>query len=95
MGGNKSYYMPGWCNGTAGMAFLWLRAHAVLAERKYLELAQRSGRDVLDTDGGNPSLWCAALASDHLPVRICLTRVPLGGPAFCRRFVLCGLLPPA
>ena len=58
MGGAKSYYMPGWCNGTAGMVFLWLRAHAVLTGRKYLELAQRSGRDVLNTDGGNASLCC-------------------------------------
>ena len=51
--------------------------------------SNHSQRRAATSAGGNPSLWCAALASDHLPVRICLTRVPLGGPAFCRRFSCC------
>jgi serine/threonine-protein kinase len=38
-------HMRGWCNGSAGMVFLFTLAAKTLGEPRYLVLAERAGRD--------------------------------------------------
>lgn len=51
-------YMPGWCNGTAGMVFLWTAAHRALGDPRFLDLAERSAFNTWETPSGPASLCC-------------------------------------
>ncbi|MBA4535187.1 lanthionine synthetase LanC family protein [Brevibacillus halotolerans] len=39
-------YLPGWCNGSAGMVFLWTLAHQILKDEKFLILAEKTAWNV-------------------------------------------------
>ena len=53
-----SISLSGWCNGSAGHAFLWTLAHELLAAPHYLELAERAAMDAFDGTGGGHGLCC-------------------------------------
>jgi predicted Ser/Thr protein kinase len=40
--------MAGWCNGSAGMVFLWSQAYRIFAEPEWLELARKAAWDTWD-----------------------------------------------
>jgi serine/threonine-protein kinase len=51
-------FMAGWCNGTAGFVHLWLLAHRVLREGRYLDLAVRSAWECWETASPITNLCC-------------------------------------
>ena len=51
-------YGPSWCNGTAGMVFLWTLAHRTLGDDRYLDLARRSALNAWQDDQFWGSLCC-------------------------------------
>jgi eukaryotic-like serine/threonine-protein kinase len=54
-------YWPGWCNGSAGMVFLWTLAAGQLGDDSFTDLAQRAGWNSYE----DPSEWadlCCGLA---------------------------------
>jgi serine/threonine protein kinase len=51
-------YMTGWCNGTAGQVYLWLKAHSVLKDNRYFVLAEKAALHVAEADSSNGSLCC-------------------------------------
>lgn len=51
--------MPGWCNGSAGMALLWLEAFRVTHDGRHAELAVLAAHDALrDHDQASHTLCC-------------------------------------
>ncbi len=48
----------GWCNGSAGQVHLWLAAHSILKDDRYLVLADKAARHAAETDSKNGSLCC-------------------------------------
>ena len=57
-GGRAPTYMPGWCNGSAGMVFLWTLAHRTYGEGKFLELAEKSAYHAWEAASGAVTLCC-------------------------------------
>ncbi|MBG9945701.1 lanthionine synthetase LanC family protein [Brevibacillus formosus] len=51
-------YMAGWCNGTAGMVYLWTLAHQMLGEQTYLDLAEKSALNVWEEPAQIIGLCC-------------------------------------
>jgi serine/threonine-protein kinase len=51
-------YGPSWCNGTAGMVFLWTLAHDMLGEPRYLTLAEQAAWNAWEDSQIWPSLCC-------------------------------------
>lgn len=50
---------PGWCHGTAGHVYLWILAHRIESNEKFLELAQKSAWHTWkNPQMGNSSLCC-------------------------------------
>lgn len=43
-----SYYMPGWCNGSAGFVHLWTLAHSIFRDPRHLEIAEGAAWDAYD-----------------------------------------------
>jgi serine/threonine-protein kinase len=54
----ESYYMPGWCNGSAGMVHLWVAAHRSLGDPDYLDLAESAAWNAWEDPGGATNLCC-------------------------------------
>jgi serine/threonine-protein kinase len=50
--------MPGWCNGTAGMVFLWALAAEMLNEPAYRELAESAAWNAWEAGDRNGTLCC-------------------------------------
>jgi eukaryotic-like serine/threonine-protein kinase len=48
----------GWCNGSAGQVHLWLSAHSILKDHRYLTLAEQTAWHAADADTKNGSLCC-------------------------------------
>ena len=65
-----SISMAGWCNGSAGYAFLWALAHELYAEARYLELAERAAMDAFDGIGGGHSLCCGSAGQAYAQLRL-------------------------
>ena len=57
-GGWSSQRMPGWCNGSAGLVFLWSLAHRVVGNADYLALATKAGWDVWESSADSWDLCC-------------------------------------
>jgi serine/threonine-protein kinase len=55
-------YMPGWCNGSAGLVFLWLLARAAFDEPRYAELAAGAAWNAWEDDAEPSSDLCCGLA---------------------------------
>jgi serine/threonine protein kinase len=53
---------PGWCHGTAGYVHLWLLAHQLYHEEKFLHLAQGSAWHTWENSNGDSSSLCCGLA---------------------------------
>lgn len=51
-------YMPGWCNGSAGLVYLWTLAHERFRSEKYLALAQQAAWNAWEGTGAIASLCC-------------------------------------
>lgn len=51
-------YMSGWCNGTAGMVYLWTLAHQLIGEQIYLDLAEKSAWNVWEEPAQIIGLCC-------------------------------------
>lgn len=49
---------PGWCSGSAGHVHLWLAAHDVLGEARFLELAVRAAWAAWEHHDVSPTLCC-------------------------------------
>ncbi len=58
-------YMAGWCNGSAGMAFLWMLAHQVYKEPRLLELAERAATNAWENSEQAPTLCCGTAGSAY------------------------------
>jgi hypothetical protein len=58
-------YMSGWCNGSAGLVFLWSLAHEELGEPVWLELAERAGWDAWEGRSSAASLCCGSAGSAY------------------------------
>lgn len=56
------YFTPGWCNGTAGFAFLWALAYRAYGEPTFAELAESAAWDVWDASGDQMFDLCCGLA---------------------------------
>ncbi|HUK34885.1 MAG TPA: lanthionine synthetase LanC family protein, partial [Vicinamibacterales bacterium] len=54
-GRSRAHYMSGWCNGSAGMAFLWTLAHEVFKEDALLRLAERAAINAWTDDERAPT----------------------------------------
>jgi serine/threonine-protein kinase len=50
--------VAGWCNGPAGMVYLWTLAHRVFGRDEYLQLAEASAWSAWEAPGGFPDLCC-------------------------------------
>lgn len=51
-------YMSGWCNGSAGMVFLWSLAYEQFKHARFATLAERSGFNAWESGSGPASLCC-------------------------------------
>lgn len=51
-------FMPGWCNGSAGMALLWCAAHRQLGRPEDLVRAERAAMDAWTNPAGGWELCC-------------------------------------
>jgi serine/threonine-protein kinase len=57
-GGTLLSYMPGWCNGSAGMVHLWTLASRLLHEPRYGALAERAALDAWESHSPEWHLCC-------------------------------------
>jgi serine/threonine-protein kinase len=57
-GRTTSSYMPGWCNGSAGMIGLWTLANRVTGEDRFLQMAELAALDAWQQDPGDTHLCC-------------------------------------
>jgi hypothetical protein len=53
-----SHLEASWCNGTAGMIYLWTRAHEILDDAKFLNLAEGAARHVTQAPEPAAQLCC-------------------------------------
>lgn len=51
-------YMSGWCNGPAGMVFLWTLAHDTFGDSAHLDLARGAAQTTWDSREGIGNLCC-------------------------------------
>jgi serine/threonine-protein kinase len=51
-------YMPGWCNGSAGLIWLWTLAHRVTGDEAYGRLAELAAQDAWNNDPGEIHFCC-------------------------------------
>ena len=51
-------YMPGWCNGSAGMVHLWSLAHRMLGDPRHAELAEMAAWHAWEEPGRAANLCC-------------------------------------
>ncbi|MDQ0201956.1 lanthionine synthetase LanC family protein [Neobacillus ginsengisoli] len=51
-------YMSGWCNGSTGFVYLWTRAHKMLGDDAYLELAEKAAWNTLEEPSTISNLCC-------------------------------------
>ncbi len=50
--------LSSWCNGSAGLVFLWTKASAVMEEKSYLELAEGAAWNTWEAPNPDPTLCC-------------------------------------
>jgi serine/threonine-protein kinase len=55
-GGNPP--IPGWCNGSAGLVFLWTQAFDALGDPRYFALAESAAWNTWEMPARMPSLCC-------------------------------------
>jgi eukaryotic-like serine/threonine-protein kinase len=58
-------YMPGWCNGTAGLAQLWTLAERSFADENYAELAHRAALNAWQEPSNLGDLCCGAAGRSY------------------------------
>jgi lantibiotic modifying enzyme len=58
-------YMSGWCNGAAGMVFLWLLASETYGEPHFLELAEKAARNAWEEADRATTLCCGSAGSAY------------------------------
>lgn len=58
IGAGRDRSMPGWCNGSAGLTLLWLRAHKLFGDRQFASLAEESAWATWDDDDTTSNLCC-------------------------------------
>ncbi|HEU5059086.1 MAG TPA: lanthionine synthetase LanC family protein [Kofleriaceae bacterium] len=66
-----------WCNGSAGYALLFAKAHEVTGEAELATVAHRAALDALDSANGIPDLCCGAVGSAY--AMLALSRIDPGG----------------
>jgi serine/threonine-protein kinase len=54
------YFMPGWCNGSAGHVFLWTLAHTLVGDERYLRCAEQAAWNAWEEPDGIGTLCCGA-----------------------------------
>jgi eukaryotic-like serine/threonine-protein kinase len=59
------FFMPGWCNGSAGFVFLWNLAHAMFHEPRFAELAERAAANAADALHEQDSLCCGLAGQSY------------------------------
>ena len=62
---SRMQYMSGWCNGSAGIVFLWALAHETYKESRFLELAERAARNAWEDDERASTLCCGSAGSAY------------------------------
>ena len=50
--------LSSWCNGSAGLVFLWTKAWAIVGEQSYLELAEGAAWNTWEAPNPSPTLCC-------------------------------------
>ncbi len=68
--GRGMVFMPGWCNGGAGMVFTWALAAEVLAEARYRDLAERAAASTWAGGDGVATLCCGAAGRAYAMLRV-------------------------
>jgi serine/threonine-protein kinase len=61
----QDHYMSGWCNGSAGLVFLWVLAHEVYKEARFLELAEKAARNAWESGERASTLCCGSAGSAY------------------------------
>jgi serine/threonine-protein kinase len=56
--GATDRWMPGWCNGSAGLVHLGCLAHATFGDEHYLDFAERAAWTAWEVEGGVVDLCC-------------------------------------
>jgi eukaryotic-like serine/threonine-protein kinase len=62
---SQDHYMSGWCNGSAGMVFLWTLAHEAYKEPRFLELAEKAARNAWESNERASTLCCGSAGSAY------------------------------
>jgi serine/threonine-protein kinase len=57
-GSGEYYWVPGWCNGSAGFVYLWTLAHRMLGDNAYARHAEAAAWNAWETPGGPDDLCC-------------------------------------
>jgi serine/threonine-protein kinase len=53
-----TYYMPGWCQGSAGYVLLWSQAHLAFGRSEYAALVERAAWNAWESPATGTSLCC-------------------------------------
>jgi serine/threonine-protein kinase len=61
---------PGWCNGSAGYAHLWVLAHQMYGDRLYLDLAERAAMDAFEGSSGGHAICCGFAGQAYAQVSL-------------------------
>lgn len=62
---SPTQYMTGWCNGSAGMVFLWTLAHEAYREARFLRLAEKAARNAWESSEQASTLCCGTAGSAY------------------------------
>jgi serine/threonine-protein kinase len=62
--------MPGWCNGSAGMVFLWTLAAERLGDPAFRALAEGAAWNTWEAADGNANLCCGLAGRAYALVRM-------------------------
>ncbi|MGQ0765497.1 MAG: lanthionine synthetase LanC family protein [Gemmatimonadota bacterium] len=60
--GHREAFIGGWCNGSAGLAHLWLEARAAFDDPSFMELASGAAWNAWEYDGDEIGSLCCGLA---------------------------------
>jgi eukaryotic-like serine/threonine-protein kinase len=63
---DKKGYLPGWCNGNAGLYYLWLQASYLQIDDKYIIFSEQSARQCWESPSHIPNLCCGIVGQIYV-----------------------------